>query len=666
LVPADERENPELSMLRREVVALRARVAELQRAAARHEETEEAVGSSLAEREELVREAERFAHLGTWTWDLLTNRATWSDELYRILGLEPGSIVPSVEAFFAQVHPDDRAEAQAKLEQAIHDGVLPLIDCRVVRPDGSIRHTTHSSSMLFDAAGTTRRMVGGVLDRTEALAVETQLRGTLALLEEAQRFARLGSWRFDARKRELEWSLEFRRIAGLPLDVKPDVGLLLDRIVPEDRARFQASYDRVLQLSEGSKVDARLRRPDGELRHVRVEGFQVVTADGHVEVRGTLLDVTEQVRMREELAHAQKMEAIGRLAAGIAHDFNNLLTVVTANLELLGSRLGPAAELDDSRRALASATSLTRRLLTFGRKAQLSLKLLDPNELVGSTIALMQRLVGDEVRIETQLTADLPQILADPVEIERALVNLVVNARDAMPGGGVVRILTSVRQLEATKQVELSVEDEGQSIDEAARAHLFEPFYTTRSETGGTGLGLATVLGTAEQHGGTVRFMSRAGSGSIFTIVLPAMEPGRGAEPRMAAETCNVTPVVQKPQARSLELMLVDDEPMIADVTRRMLERHGHKVRVATKPQDAMRIWAEHGGTIDLLICDVVMAQMRGPQLVAKLRDGGDRPRVLFITGYSEEAVRSELNCPVLAKPFTLDALLHAIDEALR
>ena len=228
--------------LHREVLSLRAQVAELQRAAARHQDT---AGISLAEREELLREAERVAHLGTWTWDMESGRVTWSDELYRILGLEPGRAAPSVEAFFGAVHPADRERAQATSQQGIHEGVLPPVDCRIVRPDGSIRHTTASASYLFDAQGSPRRVVGGVLDRTESLEAEAQLRHTLRLLEEAQRFAQLGSWRFDPHSGELDWSSEFYRIAGLGLGVKPVAGLFLERIVPEDRARFRAAHERI-------------------------------------------------------------------------------------------------------------------------------------------------------------------------------------------------------------------------------------------------------------------------------------------------------------------------------------------------------------------------------------------------------------------------------------
>jgi len=498
--------------------------------------------------------------------------------------------------------------------------------------------------------------VGGVLDRTESLEVESKLRRTLGLLEEAQHFAQLGSWRFDPSSGELEWSLEFRRIAGLPPDVAPDVELFMELVVPEDRARFRTSHEQtVRQPPSGVQIDGRLRRPSGELRHVRLEAFRVAGADGHVELRGTMLDVTDQVRMREELAHAQKMEAVGRLAGGIAHDFNNLLTVVTANLELLAERVGPAPELDDSHRALSSAASLTRRLLAFGRKAHLSLKVIDPNELVRSTMALMHRLVGDEVRLETELLPGLPQVRVDALEIERALVNLVVNARDAMPAGGVVRIRSAVQQVADTTQVELSVADEGPGIDEADRAHIFEPFYTTRKDAGGTGLGLATVLGTAEQHGGTVRVEARAEGGSVFTIVLPA------ATLKSDPETVHTETRASQGETRALRLLVIDDEPMVSDVTRRMLEARGHMVRVVSDPEEVLRFWGEHGEEIHLVICDVAMAKMRGPELVARMSELGVPPRVLFITGYSDEAVHSELRHPVLAKPFTAAALWRAI-----
>ncbi|MDB4975149.1 MAG: domain S-box protein [Myxococcaceae bacterium] len=646
--------------LQREVVGLRLRVAELQRAAARHEETE---GVSLAEREELLRDAERVAHLGTWTWDIASGRVTWSEELHRILGIEPGSVTPSVEAYMSRLHPEDRLRAEQAAEYSTSEGVLPRIQYRVVRPDGSLRHTMTSSVMLFDASGTVRRIVGGILDRTESLEAEAKLRHALGLLEEAQRCAQLGSWRYSPRLGELEWSQEFRRIAGLSADVEPRAELFLERVVPEDRGRFAVGPPETFDAYLDRDIEARLQRPDGQIRHVRVRGFAVLDLDGQREFRGTMLDVTDQVRMREELVHAQKMEAVGRLAGGIAHDFNNLLTVILGNLDLLAHRRGACPEIETSLQALSSAASLTHRLLAFGRQAQLSLKLVDPNDLVHSMTALMQRLVGDEVRLAIELSPGLPSVRVDALELERALVNLVVNARDAMPQGGVVTIGTRAYGRDASSgatQVAFSVGDEGAGIDEAVRPHIFEPFFTTRRQAGGTGLGLATVLGTAEQHGGTVHVEARPGGGTVFTIVLPAAAPASQRAPvtrsRGPSPTRELAP---------LQLLIIDDEAKVAEVTRRILESRGHAVEVASEPEHALAIWAARGTTIDLVICDVAMAKMRGPDLVLRMGAAGPKPCVLFVTGYSEEAVRSELGHPVLNKPYTTDRLLAAIVDAL-
>jgi CheY-like chemotaxis protein len=297
-------------------------------------------------------------------------------------------------------------------------------------------------------------------------------------------------------------------------------------------------------------------------------------------------------------------------------------------------------------------------LLAFGRKAQLSLKLVAPNELVRSTTALLHRLVGDEVRIELDLAPDLPKVRVDPLEIERALVNLVANARDAMPGGGAVLLATRARPVDGALRVELSVADRGCGINEADRPHLFEPFFTTREHAGGTGLGLATVLGTAEQHGGSVRVESREGGGSIFTIDLPASE-ATAPEPAVRATSSKLTN-----GQRSLRVLIIDDEPQVADVTRRMLETRGHAVQVAIDPEDALRIWRDGRASLDLVICDVVMTHMRGPELIARMSEAGAPPRVLFITGYSEEAVHAGLGYPVLAKPFAADELLRAVTQA--
>jgi two-component system cell cycle sensor histidine kinase/response regulator CckA len=299
-------------------------------------------------------------------------------------------------------------------------------------------------------------------------------------------------------------------------------------------------------------------------------------------------------------------------------------------------------------------------LLTFGRKAQLKLTHKAPNELVGATVTMLRRLVGDDVRLDVSLAPDLPAVSVDPVAIERALVNLVVNARDAMPDGGVVQVVTAETRIGEAPAVALSVVDEGPGIPEADLPNIFEPFFTTRGSAGGTGLGLATVLGTAEQHGGTVRVENREGRGSIFTLVLPAIAAQTAEEASRASA---------RPEAaggRGRRLLIIDDEPQVAAVTARLLERCGHSVQVATDPDAALSIWRRDGGELDLVICDVAMGATRGPELVARMAHVGPAPRVLFMTGYSEEASEAKLGHPVLAKPFSLPSLQAALEAALR
>jgi signal transduction histidine kinase/CheY-like chemotaxis protein len=410
---------------------------------------------------------------------------------------------------------------------------------------------------------------------------------------------------------------------------------------------------------KGGELDGRLLLPNGEVRHVRLRGAFASAPDGRRELRGTLLDITEQVRLREERAHSQKMEAVGRLAAGIAHDFNNLLTVVTGNLELMRDRNGNTPELEDSLRAAESASNLTRRLLAFGRKAQLSLTVVEPNQLVQSILTLMQRLVGDQVRLATDLALALPLVRVDALELERALVNLVVNARDASPQGGVVTIATRVRREDARDWVELTVRDEGAGIGEAELGHIFEPFYTTRVNSGGTGLGLATVLGTAEQHGGTVRVATYHGKGTEFAIVLPAVLDAV-ASPLQPLQVPARTPVVRQ----KMSILVIDDEPMVAEATRRMLASRGHRVHVAVSPSEAVVVWDVLKHEVDLVICDVVMPEVHGPDLIEQLTASGQGPKVVFMSGYNEDATNAKL-AAVLAKPFSLSGLEAAIDQAM-
>jgi PAS domain S-box-containing protein len=382
-------------------------------------------------------------------------------------------------------------------------------------------------------------------------------------------------------------------------------------------------------------------------------------------------------RSEEHLRHAQKMEAVGQLAGGIAHDFNNLLTGILSYSELMLHELREGdplrGDLEQIRHAGQRAAGLTRQLLAFSRRQVLQPRVLSLNATVGEVEAMLRRLLGGDVSIETELDPGLWYVLADPGQLEQVLVNLVMNARDAMPGGGVVTVSTANRLLHAADDargngvrpggyVTLSVRDTGVGMDVPTQARIFDPFFTTKDPGKGTGLGLATVYGIVEQSGGHIAVESAPGQGATFTIFLPRHEPGAGA----------VAP--GQPDRRGLPtgnetLLLVEDEAAVRSSARRLLERHGYQVVEARHGRDALRILEDGERTIDLVITDLVMPEMGGREMVERVRARHPAMKVLFMSGYSERAVTSDGTMPAgtgfVEKPFTVEQLIRRTREIL-
>jgi len=648
----------ELVSLRREVQTLRQRVAELQRQKARAHGPDGAEGgggsepSSVSAREELLVEAERIAHVGSWVWDLETGAVSWSDEMFRILGYDPERDLATSEAFFARVHPEDRQRVEQASAAGVATGVAEQVDYRITRADGQIRYVSMDGAMLFDAAGKLRRMVGTVLDRTDERTLQQKMQSSFELLEEAQSIAQMGNWTFDLVSRHCEWSLGMYRMFGIDPGTPASPELFLSSVLPEERERITNMHQRAVSGDWTEEVECRFAKTSGEIRHCRVRTVARSLAGQLREFRGTVIDITDQAQLAQRLAQVGKTEAVARLAGGIAHDFNNLLTVIGANLELWSERAGADGEIRDARRAVQSARSLTDRLLTLGRRAPLAKRVVDTNELVTRTVDLLRRVIGDSVRLVLALGTSVPAICVDPTLIEQALINLVINARDAMPHGGTVTLCT--RGLLPLSLVEISVSDDGPGMADEVKSRVFEPFFTTKGERG-TGLGLPTALATVEQHGGSLEVDSERGRGSRFRLCLPAHATERPA---------SLAPEVERAELREVgrEILVIEDEPLVAAVVARSLERNGHRPLLAHRPSEALRLWDAHPG-VALVICDVSMAEMRGPELVGLLRKSGREFRVIYVTGYQAEGALDTQGERVLTKPFSPRELLRAVSE---
>jgi CheY-like chemotaxis protein len=371
------------------------------------------------------------------------------------------------------------------------------------------------------------------------------------------------------------------------------------------------------------------------------------------------------------------MEAVGRLAGGVAHDFNNLLMVIKGHTELLRNVLPPADEysrkVEQIERAADRASGLTRQLLAFSRLQMLQPKVMNLNDAVSDMGRLLPRLIGEDIELIIRPSQTLGAIRADASQMEQIIMNLVVNARDAMPDGGKLIIETSNAELDSVyndkhpivrqgRYVLLCVSDTGTGMSLETQAHIFEPFFTTKAQGKGTGLGLATVYGVVKQSGGFIWVYSELGRGTTFKIYFPRVD--QPVDRAIPAQTSSEAP-------RGTEtILLTEDEHDVREVAREFLESGGYTVIEARDGMEALGLVEKHQGAIDLLITDMVMPRMTGQELAARLKEQRPKLRMLYMSGYSEraaaESLRSDATVRLLAKPFSRSALLRTVHELLR
>lgn len=498
--------------------------------------------------------------------------------------------------------------------------------------------------------------------------------------DERMRFAlqsaRIGIWDMNYATGVLDWSDEMEAQYGLARASFPRTfAAFIDCIHPDDRVGVLEAVGQATKSGSDFTVVYRVLAPDGQLRWLNGAGRVLLDAHGNPQrAVGISQDVTERHRLEAQFQQAQKMEAVGRLAGGVAHDFNNLLTVILGFCEILLEGVAPgergSTEIGEIQKAGVRAAALTRQLLAFSRKEITELKVLDLNAVISGMQPMLARLIKEDVKLVFVTAPSLALTRADRGQIEQVVINLAVNAQDAMPKGGTLTIETSNIDLDenyasshfAVKPgayVALTVSDSGQGMSPAVIERLFEPFFTTKGAAHGTGLGLASVHGIVAASGGSVHVYSEVEHGSTFKVYLPQAK---------ASAAIEAAPALAKVSAGTETVLLVEDAEALRDLTRRLLERRGYTVIAAAGASEAVGLFARNPA-IAVLLTDVVMPAGSGPDLAKLLRQRRPGLKVIYMSGYTDEAiVQHGVLQPGIAfihKPFTSDLLGLKIREAL-
>ncbi len=634
---------------------------------------------TLYESEERYRLLAQSINEVVWDWDLLTDRLTWDPGSVPPLDYQHSQLGDTASWWYERLHPDDRERVIASINSALQEGRSAWTDeYRFRRADGGYAVVETRAHIARDETGAPFRVISAMSGLSNAQRADRQLQQVLDALQVGVSVVDKQGRIVVANESDKQlWggsqpgeTHEFREHQGWWADTGEPVR-------PEEWGALRA-----IQGEFSADEEVAIETAGGARKIIRSSATPILDAAGEiVGAVNVAEDVTEtkaaeaaRIRQEEDERRAEKMEAIGRLAGGIAHDFNNLLTGILSYSDLIIQELRPAdpirADVEQIRDAGRRAASLTRQLLAFSRRQLLQPRVVSLNERLAELEPMFGRLAGPAVTLETELDPSIGKVLVDPLRLEQVLVNLVVNAREAMPEGGHLRISTTHWSPQSTPEhgedaapgqgyVSIWVSDTGVGMDPETQNRIFEPFFTTKKAASGTGLGLSTVYGIVEQSGGKITVDSSPGRGTTFGIHLP---PYTGSEPESQSPE-------RAPERGKETLLLVEDEAPVRESVRRLLEGHGYTIIEAQNGLDALRHYERNPGGIDLVLTDVTMPGMGGYELVEQLRTRQPELKVLFMSGYSERAISGEETAQkrtgYVEKPFSIETLMQRLREVL-
>lgn len=627
---------------------------------------------------EAQEQAQRIARLGHWRRDTLTQALEWSAETYRIHGADPfGSEDPDV-IFRRAIHPDDWEHVADAFRHSVLRKQPFENRYRLVMPDGAVKWVHARATVVYDGE-TALYSMGTVLDITDARRADERLRVTEERFKLALDGLSDGIFDRDVRTGEAYLSPSWWAMLGYAPDaLEPSFETVVSLVHPDDRERFRASaHDLVAGTQEQLEIEMRMLHRTGRIVNVLSRASRLVDPDTGETVRvvGTQIDLTRRRAMEERSRHAEKMESLGRLVGGIAHDFNNILAALRGNTYLARKNIGHpqalAANLNSAEELVERAADMVGQLLTFARQESVVKTPLDVNDVVRSCYRLTESLIPENIRQSHRFVDGKTFVDGNLALLQQALVNLIANAVEAVGNQPEPRIDISVQRRNSASAaaepsslrpgqdyVLISVSDNGCGIPEEDLPLLFEPFFTTKKSRKGTGLGLASAFGAVTSHGGVLEVDSSPGKGATFRVYLPVTEkrPSVSQEARtMSAEH------------RQLHILLVDDDASVRTMSREVLESMGHEVVEAQDGRDALDTFERLEDALDLILCDVVMPQLGGVELMESVRTRAKEMPFLLVTGYESSPVAERLagvaDCALMRKPFRVHELQRRLTE---